>query len=269
MNLHTPKWTPIVGVGLPNGLPNLQSAICRGQNPSIGRLIYIIRKLLKPRCVKWARISHLDIWSISYDQKKNRESNWQFDSWPLKIRNRPDFFTCKRRATYHWKALDLITIGGLHMMLWAPKVARIQVVRISRFPLGSLETKSHLDVAPMKKCRIYYKGEGGGFPQIRAVVSFVSLNCPWLVLAPKVFQLCINCLVLVFCRSVWVVETCQFFLVPSRSSRTPLYPSKMLRTRECASTPCSFVIFCLGFTFGVPQGVKSTSVYFFHIKSFF
>jgi hypothetical protein len=27
MNPHTPKWTPIVGVGIPNGLPNLQSAI--------------------------------------------------------------------------------------------------------------------------------------------------------------------------------------------------------------------------------------------------
>ncbi len=27
MNLHTPKWTPIVGVGVPNGLLNLQSEI--------------------------------------------------------------------------------------------------------------------------------------------------------------------------------------------------------------------------------------------------
>ncbi len=29
MNLHTPKWTPIMKVGIPNGLPNLQSAIAR------------------------------------------------------------------------------------------------------------------------------------------------------------------------------------------------------------------------------------------------
>jgi hypothetical protein len=27
MNPHTPKWTPIVGVGVSNGLPNLQSAM--------------------------------------------------------------------------------------------------------------------------------------------------------------------------------------------------------------------------------------------------
>ncbi len=29
----------------------------------------------------------------------------------------------------------------------------------------------------------------------------------------------------------------------------PLYPSKVLRARERASTPCFFVVFCLGFTF--------------------
>jgi hypothetical protein len=35
--------------------------------------------------------------------------------------------------------------------------------------------------------------------------------CSWLILAPKVFT---NHLVLVLCRSVWVVEACQFLLVP-------------------------------------------------------
>jgi hypothetical protein len=29
----------------------------------------------------------------------------------------------------------------------------------------------------------------------------------------------------------------------------PLYPSKVLQARERASTPCSFVVFCLGLTF--------------------
>ncbi len=27
MNPHTPKWIPMLGVGVPNGLPNLQSTI--------------------------------------------------------------------------------------------------------------------------------------------------------------------------------------------------------------------------------------------------
>jgi hypothetical protein len=75
-------------------------------------------------------------------------------------------------------------------------------VRILGLPLGSPGTKNHLDVAPVESCKIYYKGEGGGFPQVRAVVSLVSPSCMWLVLAPKVLQLCTNHFVLVLCRSV-------------------------------------------------------------------
>jgi hypothetical protein len=97
----------------------------------------------------------------------------------------------------------------------------------------------------MERHKIYYKGEGGDFPQVWAVVSLVSPSCPWLVLAPKVLQLCTNHLVLVLCRFVWVVEACQFFLVPSWSSNTPLYPSKVLRARERAPILYSFVIFSL------------------------
>jgi hypothetical protein len=36
---------------------------------------YIIEKLLELRCLKWAHIAHLDIWNISYGQKKGQESN--------------------------------------------------------------------------------------------------------------------------------------------------------------------------------------------------
>jgi hypothetical protein len=93
-------------------------------------------------------------------------------------------------------------------------------------------TKSHLDVALVERRKVYYKGEGGGFPQVRAVVNLACPSCPWLILAPKVLQLCTNHFVLVLCRSMWVIETCQFFLVPSRSSSTPLYPSIVLRARE-------------------------------------
>jgi hypothetical protein len=62
--------------------------------------------------------------------------------------------------------------------------------------------KSHLNVSPMERCRVYYKGEGGGFPQVRAVVSLMCPCCPWFVLTPKVLQLCTNHLVWVVCRPV-------------------------------------------------------------------
>jgi hypothetical protein len=68
-------------------------------------------------------------------------------------------------------------------------------VGILGLPFGSRRTKCHLDVSPMANHKVYYRGEGGGFPQVQAVVSLVSPSCMWFVLALKVFQLCINQLV--------------------------------------------------------------------------
>jgi hypothetical protein len=100
---------------------------------------------------------------------KRPKVKWQFDSRPLKVGNRPDFLACRRHATYRWKALDegykfalnYITIEGLHRRLCTFKVTRVPTMRISGVPLGSPGTKSHLDVAPVEKHRVYYKGEGG------------------------------------------------------------------------------------------------------------
>jgi len=38
----------------------------------------------------------------------------------------------------------------------------------------SPKKKNHLDASAAESCREYYMGEGGGFPQVRAVVSQVS-----------------------------------------------------------------------------------------------
>ncbi len=127
-------------------------------------------------------------------------------------------------------------------------------MRILGLPLGSLGTKSHLDVAPVERCIVYHKGEGGDFPQVWTVVNLVSPNCLWLVLAPKVLQLCTNHLVLVFCRFVWVVEAFQFFLVSSWSSNMPFYPSKVLWAKERAPIPYSSIVFNLDSHLS-PQGV--------------
>jgi hypothetical protein len=166
---------------------------CRGQNPLPQKVIYIIGKLLKRRCLKWARIAHLDIWNTSYGQRKGRESNWQFDSRLVKVGNQPNFLVSRWRATYRWKffdkgynfALDLIAIGGLHAKLCTSKVARVLVMRISGFPLGSPGTKSHLNVVPVESYKVYYKGEGGGFPQVLAVVSLMSLRLSMARLSTK------------------------------------------------------------------------------------
>jgi hypothetical protein len=52
----------------------------------------------------------------------------------------------------------------------------VLTLAISGFSFGSHGTKCHLDVDLVERHIVYYKGEGGGFPQVRAVVSFVNLN---------------------------------------------------------------------------------------------
>ncbi len=117
---------------------------------------------------------------------------------------------------------------------------------ISGLQLRSPGKKGHLDAASAVSYRVYYKGEGGGFPQVRAMVNLVCPCCPWLVLAPRVLQLCTNHFVWVVCRLVWVSEACQLFLVPSRSSNTPPLPLKVLWAKERAPTPSSSVVSYLG-----------------------
>jgi hypothetical protein len=76
--------------------------------------------------------------------------------------------------TYRWKFLDegynfvsdLTSIGGLHKKLWASEVAKVPILGVSRLSLESPETKWHLGVGPVARHRVYYKGEGDGFPQV-------------------------------------------------------------------------------------------------------
>jgi len=84
----------------------------------------------------------------------------------------------------------------------APKSWESRLVRFRDSHSRVLREKNHLDVGPVERCRVYYKGEGGVFPQVWAVVNLVCPCCPWLVLAPKVLQLCTNHLVWVMCRPV-------------------------------------------------------------------
>jgi hypothetical protein len=74
----------------PPGLPNVHG---------------VIGKVLKRTYRKWPRIGNSDICNPSYGQKKGRESNWQFDSRPLKVGNRPVPDVHSGSATWRWKAL--------------------------------------------------------------------------------------------------------------------------------------------------------------------
>jgi hypothetical protein len=59
-----------------------------------------------------------------------------------------------------------------------PKITKVPTLGISRLPFGSFETKCHLDVGLVERHKVYYKGEGDGFPQVQAMVNLVSPNLP-------------------------------------------------------------------------------------------
>jgi hypothetical protein len=190
----TPLWgkcevathTPENGTGESFGTPKNSERNFRCQNTSHWCVFYTVGKVFKCRCPKRPRMSHLDIYNTSYGQKKGQESNWQFGSRPLKVENWPNSGACKWSATHCWKALkesynfglDLVSIQARGEKLWTPKVPGVQTGIVLGFHFGSPRKKSHLDASAAESCREYYMGEGGGFPQVRAVVSQVSSRLP-------------------------------------------------------------------------------------------
>ncbi len=81
--------TPESGKKESSGTPKNSELNLRGKISLHWSVLDLIGKVLKCRCPKWPRMSHLDICSSSYGQKKGQELNWQFDSRPLKVGNRP------------------------------------------------------------------------------------------------------------------------------------------------------------------------------------
>jgi len=117
--------TPEIEAWESSGTPEISEFDCRGQNTTHWGVLYIIGKLSKCKCRKWARMGHLDICNTHYGKKKGRESNWQFNSRPLKVRNQPDLGACRWSVIHCSKALketykfslNLIPIGGLNKEL--------------------------------------------------------------------------------------------------------------------------------------------------------
>jgi hypothetical protein len=155
----------------------------KGQNTSHWNVLGVVEKVLKRRYRKCPRIGNSDICSPSYGQKKGRESNWQFDSRPLKVGNRclPDIRF--EHATWRWKDLDegynfgsnLIAIGLCSRELWRFKVPRVLPGQF----WDSISRVSGICAIWMWSPRRATENTIGSkvvaYSQVRAVVSFV---CP-------------------------------------------------------------------------------------------
>ncbi|CAN5964509.1 unnamed protein product [Sphagnum jensenii] len=132
-----------------------------------------ISEVLKRRYRKCPRIGHLDICRPSYGQKKGRESNWQFDSRPLKVGNRPlpevRIGSAIRRSKdldegYNFGS-DFVAIQARSRELWRFKVPGVPPGRFrdnSGLHFGSPGNLCHLGVVPTTWRREYYREYGGG-----------------------------------------------------------------------------------------------------------
>jgi hypothetical protein len=179
-----------------SGTPERLELDSKGQNTSHWGVLGVVEKVLKRRYRKCPRMGNSDICSSSYGQKKGRESNWQFDSRPLKVGNRclPDIRS--ERATWRWKDLDegynfgsnLVAIQVCSRELWRFKVLGVPPGQF-RDNFGTLFRESR-EFVPLG-CRCGGASQSilyGGWwwhPPSPGCGESCGPKCPWLVPTPK------------------------------------------------------------------------------------
>jgi hypothetical protein len=148
----------------------------------------------------------------------------------------------------------------MHTKLWGLKVTRAPTFGISGLPFGSPEQNVIWMWASWRGTKYTIRGKVMASPKSGPWWILWIRVCPWLVLTPKELQPCINYLVFGFVR-VHVSSWClSFFLVPSRSSSTPLYPQSVVNQGAC---PNSMLFHCFQFrlTFESIKELGSASQY--------
>jgi hypothetical protein len=192
-------WSPTLGKNEDlesPGTPECSELDIKGQNTSHWGVLGVVGKILKRRYRKCPRIGNSDIFSPSYGQKKGRESNWQFDSRPLKFGNRCLLDIRSERATWRWKDLD----EGYNFGSRDPsRQSRVMAVQSSGSPVGIISGQfrdsisglhfgspgnlCHLDVGVAERRRVYYREYGGGI---------LPRSGPWCVSWSKMPVACPN-----------------------------------------------------------------------------
>jgi hypothetical protein len=148
----------------------------------------------------------LDIWNTSYGQKKVWESNWQFDSRPLKVVNWHDFLTCRWHATNCWKALnksynfasDLISMEVCKESYGPSKSRQSQVWEFRDSHLGVPRQNAIWMWPSWRGIEYIIRGKVVASPKFEPWWVLWVRICLWLILAPKVLKLWTNQLVVWF-----------------------------------------------------------------------
>jgi hypothetical protein len=86
---------------------------------------------------------------------------------------------------------------------------------------------------PWRAAKNTIRGKAMASPKSRPRWILWVWNCPWLILVAKVLKLCTNHVLFGLRRSEWMNKCLSFFLVPSQSSNTPLYPRSASNQGVC------------------------------------
>ncbi len=193
-------WSPTLGKSEDlesSGTPECSELNSKPQNTLHWGVLGVIGKVLKRRYRKWPRIAHLNICSPSYGQKKGRESNWQFDSRPLKVGNRPlpdlrlesAISRCKDLDEGYKFGLDLVVIRLCSRELWAPKVPGqfSGQFRDSDSRVPGVPGKSDIQAwVPQSVTKYNIGSMVVAYSRVRAVVSQVNQSARGLSQHPRV-----------------------------------------------------------------------------------
>jgi hypothetical protein len=173
--------------------------------------------------------------------KEGSKVNWLFDSRPLKVGNRPNFFAFKWCATYCWKALDkaynfalaFISIGGFQAKLWAPKLQESQLWEW-------LPRQNDIWVlVPWPGIKYTIRGKVVASPEFGPWWVLWVRGCPHLVRALKCYNYALTNLLFDLCRHVWVIEVLVNLPCPiSKLQHAPL----PLKCCELRSAPQLFLL---------------------------
>jgi hypothetical protein len=148
--------------------------------------------------------------------KRTVGNHCQFDSRPLKIKNRPNFLTCRWHATHFWKAFDKGYSLKLHFnqrsftQNYGPP--KLQESQLWEFRDSHLEILGQNDIWVLvlwPSTEYTIRGKAVASPKSKSWwvlwVLWVRV-CPWFVRAPKRSNYALTNLLFGLCRSVWVIE---------------------------------------------------------------
>ncbi len=223
---------------------------CRGENPSDWRILHIIEKLLKRRCLKMG--SHDPFEHLKHKLWPKKRLGVKLAVWLQITKSQEstrfprEHVACDIVSKKSWwrlqLSLNLISIRGLHTKLWGPKVPRIPTLGISGLPFGNFETKCHLDVGLVERHKNTIRGGRWWLPpSLGHGESCESEFGCGLSYHQKCSTYAITNLLFGLYRFVWL-NACHSSYSHTEAPACPFTP-KVLRAKERALTLCPSVVF--------------------------